>query len=99
MRARIIGMTEVFEVIAEEFSIPGSPERFIVHMTIDYMRKPYIATHLETSQIIGEGDTIDEAIKNGTEKWQAAAPEEIAARLNERRDWVAGRMVELGVKP
>ena len=99
MRARIIGVTEVFEVIGEEFSIPGSTERFIVHMTIDYMRKPFVATHLETSQLIGEGDTIDAAIKNGTEKWQAATPGYIVERLAERREWLAGRMAELGAKP
>lgn len=99
MRAQIIGVTQVFEVIGEEFSIPGSTERFIVHMTIDYMRKPFVATHLETSQVVGEGDTIDDAIKNGCENWLAATPEQIAERLKERREWVAGRMAELGIKP
>jgi hypothetical protein len=99
MRAKIIGTKEVFEVIAEEFNIPGSGEKFIVHMTIDYMRKPFVATHLETSQIVGEGETIDAAIENAKTRWQAAAPEDLADRLAERREWVAERIAATGAQP
>lgn len=99
MRARIVGTKVFFEVIAEEFSIDGTDEKFIVHMTIDYLRKPFVATHLETSQIVGEGDTIDGAIDNARMRWSAASPEDIEDRLKERREWVADRLASAGGRP
>lgn len=99
MRAKIIGTKEVFEVIAEEFSIPGTDEKFIVHMTIDYMRKPFVATHVDTSNVVGEGETIDAAIENAKERWSKASPEKIAEGLRDRREWVAKRIAEIGGTP
>lgn len=104
MRALIVGRAEFIEVIAEEFSISGTSERFIVHPAIDSCDKhgnerlAFVAAHLETSQIIGEGETIDAAIEEGTRRWMLATPDLIAAKLAERRAWVAERMKEREVE-
>lgn len=100
MRARIVGVGTTIEVIAEEFAIDGTGHRFIVHAAVDTMRangdlrRAFVATHLETSQIIGEGDTIDAAIAEGKRRWLAAPADLIEAKLIERRQWVADRIAE-----
>jgi hypothetical protein len=94
MRAIVVGTKKNLEVIAEEFKIEGTDERFIVHKSIDIHHDNFVATHLETSQIIGVGETIDAAIAEGTRRWLKAPPELIAEKLAERRAWVAARINE-----
>lgn len=94
MRATIIGNKENFEVLAEEFKIPGTDERFIVHHNRDIWRSQFVSTHLETGQIIGDGETIDAAIAEGTRRWLAADPQETAKKLVEQRAWAAEKIKE-----
>lgn len=94
MRATIIGTKENFEVLAEEFKIPGTDERFIVHHNRDIWHSQFVATHLETGQIIGDGETIDAAIAEGTRRWLASDPDETAKKLVEQRAWAAERIAE-----
>lgn len=97
MRATIIGQEQNFEVIAEEFKIEGTDERFIVHFSGDICRRNFVATHLETSQVIGDGETIDEAIANGTARWLAKPAKVIEDMLEVKRAWVARIKAERGI--
>lgn len=94
MRATIVGTNATFEVIGEEVKIAGTDERFAVHMTRDAHQPDFAVSHLETSQVIGRGITIDEAIADGTRKWLAATPELIAEKLAERLAWASERIKE-----
>lgn len=97
MRATIIGADHNFEVIAEEFKIEGTDERFIVHFSGDVYRRNFVATHLETSQVIGDGETIDKAIENGRERWLAQPANVIEDMLAVKRAWVASVKAERGM--
>lgn len=99
MRALIIGTFETFEVIAEEFKIPGTDERFVVHPTRDVYRSEFVATHLDTGQVIAEGETIDEAIAKGTAKWLSVPPEIREQKLAERRAWATEKVKERATPP
>ena len=93
----IIGNVENFWVDAEEFTIEGVDHKFIVHEAHDKLRHDWVATHLETSQVIGWGDTAAEAIEHGTWRWKSVPQELIDKRLAEKRAWVEQMKKERGV--
>lgn len=69
------------EVLAEEFSIVGTEEVFIVHHSLNDDGSSYTATHSTSGFKIGCGNTIDEAIANGTKRWLDAGPEKRAVAM------------------
>lgn len=83
MRAIIYGTSATAEVIGEAFSIPGCGEEFIVHRSL--VNRPrdllWVATHLLSSFAVGYGDTADEAIAHGRERWLERTPEQIEKAL------------------
>lgn len=97
MRALIIGNKENFEVDAEEFTMEGISHRFIVHRSHDPLRDEFVATHMETSQVIGWGETADAAIQHATLRWMSVPDEVVNERLAEKRAWVAKMKKERGV--
>lgn len=67
------------EVIGEEFKIDGTDAVFIVHRSLDDTRGNYTSTHLDTGFSIGWGESIDDAIVDGAERWLEQSPEKLAA--------------------
>lgn len=72
------------EVVAEEFSMPETTERFAVHAAIaadDEDRGAWVAAHIESGFAIAFGDTPDEAIAAGRAKWASKTRAERAEAL------------------
>ena len=72
------------EVIGEEFTIDGVEHKFIVHAAIGGYYK-FSTTHLETGFKLSNGDTIDEAIANGIERWLSRSPDEHERAISKAR--------------
>lgn len=80
------------EVIGEQFKIAGSGEMFIVHRSIGMEANGrYTATHHDTGFLIGWGDTIDDAIVHGTERWLECPREKLKELIENARKKAAAR--------
>lgn len=71
-------------VLAEEFEIEGSDQRFAVHRAVEmdaHFWDEWIVTHVETGFNFACGPTIEDAIEAGRSVWLSKTPEQRAAAV------------------